>query len=852
MRLRLLLLVSLIYSVSFSQELYSDLLANKLLHSNSNDFVRVRFEFKDNVDCYYMNQSMKDNQTNVVDRPKLVITALQNQANSSQETLLEYLKSNPNVKDIQSFWIVNLVVCKIKKSELENFPVFDDVAFVDLEENKFIPTPKFTIENNANPKSLNGTEPGLVAINAPAMWALGYTGRGTMVYDYDTGVWPDHPAFSDRFLANRFPLDQCWYGYFSDVPNGLVNNHGTHTLGTMAGLDENTNDTIGVAYKAYWIANDFVTPTVEGLPPITDMIGAFQWALNPDGDISTSDDVPDVINNSWRWYDGNDTLHCGGYIVDLMNAIEAAGIANIFSGGNSGPDNTTVNSPQRINTTEVNTFSVGAVNGNLDFPHPITDFSTRGPKQCPGTGSLLIHPEVVAPGFSVRSAWGHNEYNSISGTSMSAPHVSGAVLLLKEAFPYLTGEDLLWALYLTAIDLGDAGEDNVYGNGLIDVYAAYQYLAATNTPVSPSADYDLSIDLNSPSRDGFICGDQLQIDIDISNLGSNLINAISFEYSINGIDFTHNWTGNLTQNQTETISLPVFSFSQYGEHTIQIKATLSGNPVEYDNYNNNLYFKINRNAAYSIPFKETFENGITDKFNIENIDNELTWKLDTVTGTPGFHSIYMDLYNYDPRTNQKDGLISAELDLTAVSNAYLAYDFAYQKYHTSPVFQDTFKVFISSDCGENYTQLKMTYANEMATVDGNNSDAFEPTSLDQWIRDTIDISSYAGQKVLVKFETTNRKGNNLYLDNICVYETDDLLSAPAYQLAEFNLYPNPAKNEVQLIGIGAQDIIMIFDITGREVFRGQGNSTIDTRALNNGQYIVYIEGYEKKKLTVVK
>ena len=46
---------------------------------------------------------------------------------------------------------------------------------------------------------------------------------------------------------------------------------------------------------------------------------------------------------------------------------------------------------------------------------------------------------------------------------MAAPHVSGAILLLKEAFPYLSGEDLLWALYLTAVDLGAPGEDNTYG-----------------------------------------------------------------------------------------------------------------------------------------------------------------------------------------------------------------------------------------------------------------------------------------------------------------------------------------------------------------------------------------------------
>ena len=68
---------------------------------------------------------------------------------------------------------------------------------------------------------------------------------------------------------------------------------------------------------------------------------------------------------------------------------------------------------------------------------------------------------------------------------MAAPHVSGAILLLKEAFPFLSGEELLWALYLSAVDLGIPGEDNIYGMGMIDVHAAFQHLIQIHTPVDP-------------------------------------------------------------------------------------------------------------------------------------------------------------------------------------------------------------------------------------------------------------------------------------------------------------------------------------------------------------------------------
>src|SRR5690606_22491680 len=132
----------------------------------------------------------------------------------------------------------------------------------------------------------------------------------------------------------------------------------------------------------------------------------------------------------------------------------------------------------------VSSFSVGNVSQSAPFA--IAGSSSRGPSQCGGEGSLLIKPEVSAPGINVRSSYLNGSYAQLTGTSMSAPHVSGAVLLLKEAFPFLSGDIILMALYLTAFDLGEPGEDNDYGMGLIDVLAAYNYLIDEGyTPVPP-------------------------------------------------------------------------------------------------------------------------------------------------------------------------------------------------------------------------------------------------------------------------------------------------------------------------------------------------------------------------------
>ena len=409
------------------------------MEENPGDFFQVKVLFESETPVMAHRHQWQQRGISSDQWPRLVNRVLMKQAKLSQEGAKKLLAEagRDQVRSVESFYIVNMMVLEAKAALIYQLYALPEVTYIDLadEEWELIEPTEIGIPEQV---STAGSEPGLSAVNAAPMWQLGYTGKGGIAYDYDTGVWPGHPAFANRFMGNYAPMQQSWYGYYNAMPTGATGDHGTHVLGTIAGLNEQTGDTLGVAFGAYWIANDLIgnASVAADLPPLAEMVKGFEWALNPDGDTSTSSDVPDVINNSWRWRDILDTVHCGGFIVQLMNAIEAAGIANVFSGGNTGPNNVGVNSPQRINTSVVNTFTVGSVNGNLSFPYPISNFSTRGPSQCGGTGSIHIHPEVVAPGQNVRSAWGTDGYNTISGTSMASPHVSGAILLLKEAFPH--------------------------------------------------------------------------------------------------------------------------------------------------------------------------------------------------------------------------------------------------------------------------------------------------------------------------------------------------------------------------------------------------------------------------------
>ncbi len=319
------------------------------------------------------------------------------------------------------------------------------------------------------------SEPGLRAINAHKMWQLGFTGEGVIVGGVDTGVEGTHPALSGNWHGNSVPAYKAWHDpvYGTTFPTD-TEGHGTHTTGTMAGLDPNTSDTIGAAFGAEWIHGRSVPGYGETF------LANLQWMLDPDGNPNTTNDRPDVVNCSWGDVPGS----CYSSYIPAIQNLEAAGVAVIFAAGNTGPAASTIMAPAKSNFTDLQVFSVGALDGNYD-DLLIAAFSSRGPTTCINGSANDIKPEVSAPGLNVRSSWIGETYFYGAGTSMATPHVSGAIALLKQAFPDKTGNQLKKMLYETARDLGEPGEDNTYGMGIIDVYQAYIENAVPENPRPP-------------------------------------------------------------------------------------------------------------------------------------------------------------------------------------------------------------------------------------------------------------------------------------------------------------------------------------------------------------------------------
>jgi subtilisin family serine protease len=451
------------------------------------DFTSAIVYLKDRPNIRAMDQAFHVERTPLPVRHEKILNALKRAADRSQPALLSYLDrriQDGEVKGYTPYWIMNLVVVYASKPELYRIV---DRPEVEAIEGNFKAVSIDAMQSDLGlPIASIGVTNSLRAINADLVWYnLGITGYGRIVGHLDTGVEGTHPALTDRWRGNWYPWQECWrdalLGLTTYPEDKSYTGHGTHTMGTLCGAGHDTGDTIGVAWEALWIADNSINQNVSQEYD-NDILGAFQWFADPDGDPGTMDDVPDVVNNSWGiatdW--GWDYQDCDYRWQAVIENCEAAGVVCIFAAGNEGPFDQTLRSPANICNSPTINFSVGAVDAeNYSWPFSIWFYSSRGPSDCDGT---TIKPEVVAPGCDIYSSIPSGFYNRVSGTSCAAPHVSGVVALMRQANPYADVQTIKEILMSTARDLGyTTGEDNTYGWGCIDAYEAVQAVMFVDT-----------------------------------------------------------------------------------------------------------------------------------------------------------------------------------------------------------------------------------------------------------------------------------------------------------------------------------------------------------------------------------
>ncbi|GEM_PF-495192 len=165
--------------------------------------------------------------------------------------------------------------------------------------------------------------------------------------------------------------------------------------------------------------------------------------------------------------------------------------------------------------------------------------------------------------------------------------------------------------------------------------------------------------------------------------------------------------------------------------------------------------------AVSLPNTQDFSGAFAPAgWNVQNPDAGLTWAAQTTTCYG--QSAYINFFNYLSQ-GQEDFLLSPLYNLTGFATATLSFDVAYARYDGS--FFDGLRVEVSTNCGSSYTTVYLKTGSTLATAPDNINN-FVPANCSQWRTETVDLSPYAGNPVLVRFVALNGYGNNLYIDNV--------------------------------------------------------------------------------------
>ncbi|WP_238697042.1 S8 family serine peptidase [Streptomyces sp. E5N298] len=284
-------------------------------------------------------------------------------------------------------------------------------------------------------------------ISAPRAWNAGATGAGVRVAVLDSGADTTHPDLADRIVGSRS------FVAGEDVTDR--NGHGTHTASTVAGTGAASDGKErGVAPGADLLVGKVLDDNGSG--PISGIIAGMEWAARTEH--------AKVVNMSLgtpAWHTQDDPLS------QAVNQLSAeTGALFVIAAGNSGNSPYTLSAPATADTA----LTVGAV----DASDHLADFSSVGPRM----NDDALKPDLTAPGVDVlaarsqQMAWGEGYYRTDSGTSMAAPHVAGAAVLLAQKHPTWTGQRIKDALMSTSV-LTPAYSPYQAGTGRLDVGAAY-------------------------------------------------------------------------------------------------------------------------------------------------------------------------------------------------------------------------------------------------------------------------------------------------------------------------------------------------------------------------------------------
>ena len=507
-----------------------------------------------------------------------------------------------------------------------------------------------TVSDHQTTEYNNST--GLDMINAADAYAKGWTGEGAVLGVIDTWQNKDHADFNGKYQ---------WYKDYvrnSDtVPNyGSQHSHGTHVAGIVA-AEKNGTGTHGVAYNA-----DLVGANIDYHGNGRLNKGLAQQALHdmaklksPTANGGEEMNIVAVnmsFNSPQLFYDGN-----GSTVTQLSDGTYSASEITARVVGNGYGDGTywkiatdndiiLVNSAGNYGFAHAGDPGIWAVeedaNGNLVLGgkmvvvgnwdgsgvagnkagHVCLNINT-GNNTCNDTHRLSEF-YILAPGSNINSTiptgMGNNGNDTapMSGTSMSAPHVTGAFGVLHQMWPYMKGENLVKLVMNTADKNLPNYNVNVHGQGLLDLDEATKPQGAVGVVTSGRVDHPTA----SLNNTYFSTGTALPSNL--SNLKIMVLDDYDRNYYMDlGSSFTVK-----DKRKFSDVQMLVDNKNTFLPHQQMYGTFTQGG--QYDlakNYNFGFYTGENGNGDYSMNIGKNFyiNNKFKLKTSIGHMSEQDTW-----------------------------------------------------------------------------------------------------------------------------------------------------------------------------------------------------------------------------------
>ena len=670
-------------------------------------------------------------------KPEDVVDTLRDTSEKSQESLISFVErkvKDGDISEYNSFFIINSIYIKGKAELIEKIARRSDVESIRL--NHTIVSDK---EEIVKRKSSLSEATSYVPWNLESIQAdrVTKTGKDIVVGIIDSGVNANHPELQNALLPGGFKD----FVEPSNTEPKDETGHGTHVAGTILGR------TIGIAKDAKLVVARVFNK--EGEASDEGLLAAGQWILEK---------KPQVVNNSWG---GN---RDDSFYDDIVKKWKAAGIVPIFSSGNTGEYNAggegSIGSPGSLEDS----FSVGA----LTKDDRLAKFSLRGPSK----HTNKFKPEISAPGVNILSADYKGGYVLKTGTSMAAPHVTGAVALILEANKNLSVDKVEDILKSTATPLTDdhyiSSPNMGYGYGKLNVYKAVEaalgkdvdkFATFTGQTLIPGADNVLpAIKATTPKK---------------------LYNAYDFEFEAKVSDNVGVKSVTLYYKTGSANTFAAKNFELYsgnkksGTYTVTIHPSdlPVGNAsyyIEAVDYSDNKYKTDTIQATVETGIKpgyfNDFENG-ADGFVFGG--KTPMWEVGVPTYGPksapsGSNVVGTRLKGkYDGLINSL--LISPPIDLSdATSDSILRFKDWSELDNYMGGFEDTAEVWIGEISSDDSSVDKIIYAQKPALINRH--------SKRYWQEHYIDLSPYTGKKIIVMFALrwagySERKAAGYYIDD---------------------------------------------------------------------------------------